>query len=200
MKIEELQGIWTELSAELEKQKKLTHEIIIKMTRERYRNKLQKIAIYEGIGAIICFAAALFLLVNFGKLDSWYLMLCGLFTICYLLVLPILVFRSIRQMSRIDIAKGHYTDNLLAFSKARSQFLFLQRIGIGLAFVLMVTALPVASKIMKDRDLFAATATWYWYIPIMLIFLVFFSRWGYRSYRSITLSAENLIRDLENKE
>ena len=197
MKIEELQSIWSEMSDQLEKQKKLTHEIIIQMTKEKYRGKLQKIAMYEGIGAVICFLAALYILVNFAKLDSWYLILCGIFTIGYLLILPLLVFRSIRQMARIDIARGHYSDNLMAFSKARSQFLFIQRIGIGLAVILMVTTLPVAGKIMNNKDLFTQAASWNWYIPVMLIFLVLFSRWGYRSYQRITQSAENLIRDMD---
>ena len=162
MKIEELQDVWKEMSNELEKQKKLTHEIIINMTRDRYRGKLQKIARYEGVGAVICFMAALYILANFSMLDSWYLMFCGIFTVGYLLVLPLLAFRSIRQMARIDIAKGDYTTNLLAFTKARSQFLFIQRIGIGFAVILMVTALPVAGKIMKNKDLFAESASWNW--------------------------------------
>lgn len=195
MNVEELQSIWTEMSRELEKQKKLTHEIIIQMTKERYKSKLQKIAKYEGIGAVVCFAAALMILINFYKLDTWYLVLCGLFTLFFLLVLPVLVLRTIRNMKRINIAKGSYSDNLLAFSRARNQFLFIQRIGIGLGFVLILTTLPVAGKILNDRNLFEESQAWIWYIPIMTIFLIFFSRWGYGMYRRITLSAENIIKE-----
>lgn len=195
MNVEELQSIWTEMSRELEKQKKLTHEIIIQMTKERYKSKLQKIAKYEGMGAVVCFAAALMILINFYKLDTWYLVLCGLFTLFFLLVLPVLVLRTIRNMKRINIAKGSYSDNLLAFSRARNQFLFIQRIGIGLGFVLILTTLPVAGKILNDRNLFEESQAWIWYIPIMTIFLIFFSRWGYGMYRRITLSAENIIKE-----
>ncbi|MGI9546843.1 MAG: hypothetical protein ACR2MM_06390 [Flavobacteriaceae bacterium] len=195
MNVEEIQSIWTQMSSELEKQKKLTNEIIMQMTQERYKSKLQTIAKYEGMGAIVCFASALIILFNFYKLDTWYLVLCGLFTLFFLLVLPVLVLRSIRNMKRINIATGNYSDNLLAFSRARNQFLFTQRIGIGLAFVLILTVLPVAGKIMNNRNLIEESEAWIWYIPIMMIFLVFFSLWGYNKYKRITISAENIIKE-----
>ena len=197
MNVEELQSIWNEMSAELEKQKRLTHEIIIKMTKERYKGQLQKIAKYEGVGALVCFGAAVFILLNFDKLDTWYLMVCGAFTMMYLLVLPIMVLRSIQNMRRIDISEGNYTDNLQSFTKARDQFLFLQRIGIGLAFLLILTTLPVAGKLMNNKDIFMNSELLIWYMPVMIVFLVVFSRWGYKAYKDITQSAENILREVE---
>ena len=197
MNIEELQSTWQEMSLELEKQKKLTHEMIMQMTQIRYKNQLQKIAKYEGFGAIVCFAAALIILMNFGKLDTWYLQICGLFTLSFLLVLPVLVLRSIRNMKQIDIARGTYAENLIAFYKALDRFLFIQRMGIGLGFILIITTLPVAGKIMNDRDLFANSEAWIWYLPVMTIFLFFFARWGYRSYKSMTITAEAILRETQ---
>ena len=197
MNVEELQSIWNEMSAELEKQKRLTHEIIIKMTKERYKGQLQKIAKYEGIGAVVCFGAAVFILLNFDKLDTWYLAVCGAFTMMYLLVFPIMVLRSIQNMRRIDISEGNYTDNLQSFTKARDQFLFLQRIGIGLAFLLILTTLPVAGKLMDNKDIFMNSELLLWYLPVMIVFLVVFSRWGYKAYKNITQSAENILREVE---
>ena len=197
MKTGDIQSIWTEMSRELEKQKKLTHEIIMQMTQQRYKNQLQKIAKYEGVGAIICFMTAVAILLNINKLESWYELLCGVFTLAFLIVIPILVLRSIRSMKQINIHKGNYADNLKSFTTARNHFLFIQKIGIGLGFVLMLTILPVASKILKGKDLFQETGAWTWYIPVMLVFLIFFSRWGYRHYNRITRSAGNILRELE---
>ena len=197
MNFEELQNTWKEMSLELEKQKKLTHEMIIQMTQIRYKSQLQKIAKYEGFGALVCFAIALVIIFNFTTLDTWYLQLCGLFTLVFLLVLPTLVLRSISKMRRIDISNGKFVDNLVAFNKARDQFLFIQRMGIGMGFVLIITTLPVAGKIMNDRDLFAEADAWFWYLPVMIVFLIFFSRWGYNSYKSITRSAETILMETE---
>ncbi|NND12077.1 MAG: hypothetical protein HKN96_12810, partial [Flavobacteriaceae bacterium] len=38
---------------------------------------------------------------------------------------------------------------------------------------------------------------WFWYILGMLLFLIPFSIWGYKSYKKITSSAKNLLEELE---
>lgn len=197
MNVEDIQAIWSEMSEELEKQKKLTHEIIMQMTQQRYKSQLQKIANYEGLGAVLCFIIGIGLLLNLNKLDNWYEMICGVFTVVFLLVYPFLSLGSIRAMKRINITEGKYTDTLKAFTKARNNFLLIQRIGIGLGFVLIITILPVATRIIKGKDLFQATGVWIWYTPIMLIMMILISRWGYGHYKRITKSAGNVLGEME---
>ena len=101
MDIEEIKAVWSEMSDQLEKQKKLTNEIILNMTQERYSNKFQKVTIIESFGAFICFIAALYLLLNFGKLDTWYLIMCGIITLGFMLILPVLVLRSLSKIKNL---------------------------------------------------------------------------------------------------
>ena len=197
MNVEDLQAIWTEMSEELDKQKKLTHEIIMQMTQQRYKNQLQKIANYEGAGAVLCFIIGIGMLANLNKLDNWFEMICGIFTVLFLLVYPFLSLGSIRAMKRININEGKYADTLKAFVKARNNFLLVQRIGIGLGFVLIITILPVATRILKGEDIFQATGVWIWYTPLMLVLAILVSRWGYRHYKRITKSAGNILSELE---
>ena len=199
MNVEDLQAIWTEMSEELEKQKKLTHEIIMQMTKQRYKSQLQKITNYEGLGAVLCFIIGIGLLANLNKLDTWFEMICGVFTVVFLLVYPFLSLGSIRAMKRININEGKYTETLKAFTKARNNFLLVQRIGIGLGFVLIITILPVATRILKGKDLFQAAGVWMWYTPMMLLFAILISRWGYRHYKRITKSAGNILSELEEQ-
>jgi len=49
MEIEEIKALWSEMSDQLEQQKKLTNEIIMSMTQERYSNKFRTISKYETI-------------------------------------------------------------------------------------------------------------------------------------------------------
>ena len=200
MKVEDMQSIWTEMSEELEKQKKLTHEIIMQMTQQRYKSKLQKISNYEGTGAVLCFIIGIGLLANLNKLDTWYEMICGVFTVGFLLVYPFLSLGSIRAMKRINIIEGKYTDTLKAFTKARNNFLLVQRIGIALGFILIITILPVATRILKGKDLFQATGVWIWYTPMIVVLAILVSRWGYRHYKRITKSAGNILSELEEQE
>ena len=197
MELDEMKLLWEEMSQDLDNQKKLTDKIIIEMTNERYLNKMRSISGPETIGGIVCFGMALFLLFNFGKLDTWYLILSGVFTLGFLTLLPFFSLRSIYIMRHINMADGNMKETLLDFSKARNQFLLIQRLGVILSFVLVITSLPVASKILNGTDIFTKPAVLSWYIPAGFIFLFFFGRWGYNCYVNITNSAENLLKELE---
>ncbi len=195
-----MKTLWGEMSLELDRQKNLTDKLIIDMTHERYTNKFNKIFYYESIGAVVCFAIAIYIIINLGKLDTWYLLAFGIFIISFLLILPILVLRSINRIKRLDIATNNYKETLAGFARAKKELLLTQRFGIYLNFILVLAVLPVASKILSNKDLFIIehSAKLWFAIPTLFIFLYFFSRWGYRCYKSITNSAENIIKELED--
>ena len=140
---------------------------------------------------------AIYLLVNINKLDTWYLLSCGIFTIAFLIILPIITLGLLGKIKRINILKNSFKETIVGYTKARNQLLLMQRIGIYLSFILVFTCLPVFSKIMKNKDLFLHTRAWLIYLPIMAIFLFFFTRWGYKCYKNITNSAENILKQLE---
>lgn len=197
MEIEELQSVWSEMSDQLEKQKNLTNELIMEMTQNRYSTKFDKLALYETIGAVICFVMAIYLLVNITKLDTWYLLSCGIFTIAFLIILPLITLGLLGKIKRINIVKNSFKETIVSYTKTRNQLLLMQRVGIYLSFILVFTCLPVFSKIMKNKDLFLQTSTLFIYLPVMGIFMFFFSRWGYRCYKNVTNSAENILKELE---
>jgi hypothetical protein len=200
MELEEMKTLWSEMSEEVEKQKCLTDKLIIDMTQERYKNRFDKILLFESIGTVVCFIIAVFLVANLGKLDNWYLLTFGIFTIFFLILLPILTLRSIYRIKGLNIAKNSYKETIVGFAKAKKELLFTQRLGIYLSFVLSIVIMPVASKILNGIDFFTIEhSAWFWlFLPILFIFLFFFSRWGYRCYKSITNSAENVLKELEN--
>jgi len=200
MELEEMKTLWSEMSKEVEKQKSLTDKLIIDMTQERYTNKFNKILIYESMGAVICFAAAIFLIVNLGKLDTWYLLTLGIITITFLLLLPVLVLRSISRIKRLNIATNNYKETLVGFARAKKELLFTQRLGIYLSFVLVLVIMPVTSKIVDNKDFFTMehSAKIWFFLPVLFIFLFFFSRWGYKCYKSIANSAEDILKELES--
>ncbi|MFZ6664211.1 hypothetical protein [Peijinzhouia sedimentorum] len=200
MELEEMKNTWLEMSRRLEKQEILTNQVIEKMTKERYVNKFSKLQIYETIGSVICYGSAIFLIINFEKLDSWYLILFGIITLLLLLVLPVLTLRKIGNMKKLNIANSNYKDVLVGFQKAKKALFFTQKMTLYLSLVLAIIILPVTSKIFKNKDLFeAAHINNLWiYIPILLIFLFFLSRWVFKGYRSVTNSAENILKEIDS--
>lgn len=197
MDLEEMRNNWQEMSKEIEQQKILTDKLIIDMTQNKFNNKLKSISTPETIGTIVCFGVAFLILLNFSKLDTWYLQLSGAFSGLFYIVLPILSLKTIYGMKRINISEGNYKDSLERFAKNKMQFIRVQKWSYYLSFVLVIVCLPVASKLMNGTDIFLESAVWLWYLPFGFAFLYFFSRWVFKKYKRASNSAEELLKDLE---
>jgi hypothetical protein len=196
MELEEMKGLWENMSEELDRQKLLTDKMVVEMTQQKYRDKLSQISLPETVGTIICFAMAGYALINFGKLDTWYLMLCGVLSISFCIILPILSMRSIRKLKKIDLRKSSYRDSLVEYAKEKDRFVKVQKVSYYLGFIFSLAVLPVAGKLMKDKDLLMDSKLWIWYIPLALVFHFLFSKWVWKHYSSITKKAHSLLEDL----
>ena len=201
MELDEMKILWGEMSERVEEQKILTDKLIMEMTQERYTKRFSKISIYETIGSIICFVAAIILIMNFTKLDTWYLIVMGAFTLGYLILLPILTLTSLNGLRKVKITDKDYKGVLVVFEKAKNRLLFIQRLGIVFNFILMMALIPVAAKITNDNDVFMMDNK-LWYYSMMFVMagvVLFVSRWGYKCYKGITASAENVLKELEGE-
>ncbi|MGI9551836.1 MAG: hypothetical protein ACR2MT_11595 [Aurantibacter sp.] len=199
MDLEQIQATWSQLSSELEQQKKLTKQIILQMTQERYSNKFNTISTYETIGAIICLVVGIYILGNIAKLDTWYLLACGIFTVAFLFGMPIMVLSALHRIKNMDILEHSYKDTLVRYEKAKKNLLMLQQFGIYASFILMFSTAAVFSKIWSNEDFFMIERDGWIYgsIAVAVIFVIFFARWGYKCYKSVTSSAENILNELE---
>ncbi|WP_298363336.1 hypothetical protein [uncultured Lutibacter sp.] len=197
MDLEEIKNQWDKMSKDIKKQKILTDKLIIDMTQEKYNNKLKLISIPETIGTVICFAGAIYIFINFGKLDTWYMQLSGLFTALFCIILPILSLRSIFGMQKLDMSNNNYKQSIEKFAKSKKQFVLIQKVSFYLSFILVLVCLPVAGKLMNNKDLFLESKVWLWYIPFGFVFLYVISRWVFKKYKRATTSAENLLKELE---
>lgn len=199
MEIEEMKALWSEMSDQLEQQKKLTNEIIMSMTQERYSRKFQTIFKYESIGTVFCFMLVVALLINFHKLDTWYLILCGVFTGVFMAVFPVLVLKSLNRLRKLNITDYNYKSTLLSFVKEKKKILQIQKIGMLFYIPLMPAMLLVAVKILKNKNFFTMDKSMYVYIvlSITLVLVVWITHWGYNHYKKITTAAENVLKELE---
>ncbi len=200
MELEEMQTVWSDISDQLEKQKKLTDKMIIMMTQERYRKKWNKIAYPEILGTIICYAMAILIIVKLNTLDTWYNAVFGVSCAIILLVLPVLSLRSINKMSSINFYENTYKDTLITYTKHKKQFQSLQKASYYLSFLLIFLILPVTSKIIGGKDLFDdVDKLWSiaFFIPFGIIFFIFFAKWVKKIYGKNMEAAENILKDLE---
>ena len=203
MELEEMQEVWSEISGQLEKQKKLTDKMIIMMTQEQYRKKWNKIAYTEILGTIICFGMAILIFVNINALETWYNIVSGILSAIILIVLPILSLLSINKMSGINFYQNSFKDTLIRFTKNKKQFQSLQKTSYYLSFLLIFLILPVTSKIIGGKDMFTGIKN-IWvlviFIPIGITFFVFFAKWVKKCYGKNIDEAERILKDLQTEE
>lgn len=199
MELEELQSAWTKMSNELDQQKKLTNKIILDMTKQKYQNKFTTITKYESLGALVCFTIALFVILNFSKLDTWYLQACGVFTLLFLIVLPVSVLSTLKKIKNIDILNGSYKENLSVYVRTKNKLLKLQQIGIVVGFIGLFFIVPVTSKIISNKNVFLNSLKTEQIVTltITLVAMAFFCKWAYKGYKKVTRSAQELLQDLE---
>jgi hypothetical protein len=198
MDLEEMKNTWGEMSNEIDKQKKLTDKLIMMMTQEKYDKSLRKISVPETVGTVICFIAALLILFNFEKLDTWYLQLCGSIIIGILIVTPIMSLKSIKKMNSINISKNNIKQTIIEFNKGKKQFKFAQKSGFYMSYIMFLISIPVAGKLMSNKDLFLQDKGWLWFIPLGFLFVYLFSKIVFRFYNKSTSDAENLLKELDN--
>jgi hypothetical protein len=197
MELEEMKTLWDNMSAELEKQKKMNSNLIIKMTKANYRNKMGKIILPEAIGSLGCMAVIVYILANFQKLGPWYLVVCGVVAALILLILPLLSLWGIYKMHSVDISGSSYKQSIQEFSKAKMKFIFAQKMTFYLAPLLMLAILPVMGMLMGGKNFFTQTNIWLWY-AISFPFFYPFTKWVYRHYVKATTGMENLLKELED--
>ncbi|MDC8003376.1 AbgT family transporter [Aureisphaera galaxeae] len=200
MELEEMKTLWENMSERMEKLEVLNKQNIMEMTELKYRNKFNKLRLYETSGAVVCYIIGLGILLNLDKLDTWYLMACGVFCMLFLFVMPIFTLGSINRLTKLNLSSFSYKEILVRFEKAKRRTLVIQRISIASGVLLMFATIPVADKLLNGNDFFQneiKAPIWY-AIVFALIFLALVSRWGYGWYMKITQSAENVLKDLED--
>ena len=199
MELEEMKSLWSSLSDKVAKQELVNKKLVMEMTQQKYKNKFRTLLNYEIVGAVICFLAAVLILFNLDKMDTWYLMTCAVFSLAFILVLPVLVLKNLIGIKNITIVNGTYKQTITHFAKEKKRLMLIQQIGLSFSVVLMFTTMPVFSMIFNNKDFFKQEyGVGFWvFIGVLAIGVLLFSLWGYRCYKRIMSSAEDLLKGIE---
>ncbi len=157
MELEEMQATWSHMSQQLEAQKKLTDEIILKMTKERYKNHWNKLIIPDKIFGLIGIILVIAVISNFNKLDTLALQTSGVISILILTLLTFFSFKTLRDLQHIDIARLSYKDVMTTYAKKKQRFIKFQKVNMWGSFVFMLVSVPVTLKFLKDENIFESS-------------------------------------------
>ena len=197
MEFEELKSQWSEMSANVDNQKKLTDKKISTMIEMSYRDKIRKIKIWEVTGAIFCCVALIFILNGMNKLEPWYLMICGIVSVMMLILMPALSLSTLFKISSANISTNDYRQVLFDYNTRKINFINVQKLSICLGALLFVAILPVMGKLVSGKDLFKSATIWYIY-SVGFPFLYYFATWVFKKYNSSLNKAEEILHDLKS--
>jgi len=194
----QLQDTWDKLNSTLKKQKLINKRVIMDITKIKFSNKLKSIIKYESIGTIVLLIASTMLIKNFNLFDTLPLQITAVISLSIMLLLPVLSLSSIYQMKNMNMSIRNCKENVIEYTKRQSRFLLVQKWSVVLSPILMLTIMPITLKLAKGKDFFAGDSNnILWYIPIALIVLIAFGKWGYGCYTRITDDAKNILQELE---
>lgn len=199
MELDEMRNVWTELSAQLDKQKKLTDNVIMQMTQTQYRARISRIRTPEIISSFFCVAIVVLIAVNSAKFDTAYVQICAAISAVLLSALPVLSLTSLQRMNNIRIERNDFKQTVMDYATSKRKFLFVQKLSFYLGFVLLITSLPVAVVILDGKN-GMDSPVWLWYAPIGILFFILFSRWVYGFYVKTAAQAEQLLHEIKEQE
>jgi hypothetical protein len=196
MELDDLKNAWNATNSAVAKQEPMTPETVKKMNDQKYRSRIKKIIIPEIAGSVICLAGAVFIAFNFYDLNKIFLQGAGILSIVLLLLLPTISMLSTWKLGTARSLDRPYAETLKEFARQKIRFVRLQKLNVTLSYLLLVTIIILLSKLLEGNDLSANKSFWIFSFSTGYIFLLFYSRWVEKYYKTTLRQAEELLSDL----
>jgi hypothetical protein len=197
MELDDLRSTWDSQNSGAQSQKSVS-KIIDQMAQQNYKSRIRRIVYPEMFGSFICLLGAVYIGFNFYRLDTTFLQGVGLVSILLLLILTVNSFLSLKQLSTVADVNRPYADALKIFAVEKLRFYKLQRISITLSYLLLVTVIILFSKFFGDRDITASKYFWAFSFCIGYIFLLLFSSFVSKYYKTTISQTEELLHELKD--
>lgn len=197
MELEEMKSLWTDLSLKVEKQDKIQKELLMEITKQKFRNKLNHIRVPEILGSLVCVGYAMYLLSRFSDFELWYNQVFALITVFIMIALPAGSLTALKGMRNLRIDSETPSAVLEKFIKSKIRFLNAQRYGMILGAILMITILPPLAELKGSDEIISNPKFWMLYVPGVFTLMFFFSRWALKKYRGVIDSSEKMLQELK---
>lgn len=195
MELDDLKKNWKDISKPGNIQ--LSDKTIDNMKQQKYQSKLNKIAVPEMVGILVCLAATVFIALQFYKLHSLFLKAAGIACIAVLISLSAISLLSLRRINTAVAVDKPYAETLRQFALQRIQFVKLQKLNALLSYLLLVLVIFLMPAFTHGKDLTANPYFWTLSFGIGYIFLLFYSKWVSKYYGKTLQQAAELLKALE---
>ena len=152
MELDEMKAVWTDLSSQLESQKRLTREVILKMTQEKSHSRLGRIVMAESIGVGLSILGLGFITANAHKLQHW-TGIAGFIGLVLVLLLGITFgLRIIRKARKINVLENTYSEVIRHFDEFRALLRLYKKFSIWISVLSTVLVVPVMTEIFLEKN------------------------------------------------
>ncbi|PZX51955.1 hypothetical protein [Algoriphagus chordae] len=197
MELDEMKSLWADLSLQVEKQDKIQKELLMEITKKKFRSKLNAIRIPEIIGSLFCVGYAMYLLSHFSDFELWYNQIFALISIFILLALPTASLSAINGMRNLKVESESPSKILEEFLLSKQRFLKVQRYSIVLGGILMLALISPIAELNGSIEKISNPIFWLFYLIIGPVFMYILSKWAYKKYKGTIDSSEKMLQELE---
>ena len=153
MDLDEMKLAWSDMTVQMEQQKKLTDDIILKMTQEKSTSRLGRIIALESFGLLVTFIALVYVILNFDKLGDWLEITGGFGTIAIMVLGIGFGINIILKAKRIDLAKHDLTTTINYFKRFKATLGLYKRLSIAINIIAPLFVFPLAFALFSDKNI-----------------------------------------------
>ena len=148
MELDDFKKTWGDMSSRVTINENFNPKKFDKMNKSKSQSILNRIILPEVLGTIVCIGSAIFIAINFSKLEPVAYQLIGILTILILIILSMLSLLSILPLFKVADLNKSYAETLKDFANKKRNFFKLQKCNLLLSYGLLVTVscylLPIA--------------------------------------------------------
>lgn len=153
MDLDNMKNVWSEMSERIEKQNKITNEIILKMAHHDSKNRLSKILRIEIFSALWLLICSVFIILNFNKLDTAITLSGGVVSIIICCLSLFIWLDFLKKANRINIANNSYKQTMIDFNICKKSYQINKKLDYFLGSGLLIAICPVVFKLTRNVEI-----------------------------------------------
>lgn len=193
MELEEMKNIWENQSQKLD----FKLHTLSDVRSLELNNKTKIFQVSEVAGFIIAYLLAGIILFNFKEFDHYFLKICGIFLIVYLLTMPIYTLSIIKKLRQPDLINSNYKEIIEHFYYAHRKLKVAEKVSFVASPFLFIASAVIFAKIFLNTDVFNLNLNLQNVFFVVLTFIgaMILNIWAFRKrkdhLKSITQSLED---------
>ncbi|MCE7990388.1 MAG: hypothetical protein HEP71_00355 [Roseivirga sp.] len=153
MDLDEMKAVWSDLGDQLEKQKKLNQDLIMKMTQEKSSSRLGRIIRMELFGITVSGIILVYLIANFAQLTNWPALAGGIGMAIILGIAIVFGAKIILKARKIDLIKNTYNTVIDRFNEFRAMLKFYKKLSIWTNAFSIICVIPVTYTLFLKENI-----------------------------------------------